>query len=43
MSEKIYTCLLRLYPPAFRNKYREEALQLYRDRLRDEIGMFRRC
>lgn len=43
MSEKIYACLLRLYPPAFRNKYREEALQLYRDRLRDEIGMFRRC
>ncbi len=43
MSEKIYACLLRLYPPAFKNKYREEALQLYRDRLKDEIGIFRRC
>lgn len=36
MSEKIYACLLRLYPSAFRSKYREEALQLYRDHLEDE-------
>jgi hypothetical protein len=43
MSEKIYACLLRLYPAAFRSKYREEALQLYRDRLRDEPGLFSRC
>lgn len=39
----IYTCLLRLYPSAFRDKYHAEALQLYRDRLRDEPGAFRRC
>jgi hypothetical protein len=43
MSEKIYACLLRLYPFAFRTKYQEEALQLYRDRLRDEAGTFHRC
>ena len=43
MSEKIYAYLLRLYPSAFRNKYQEEALQLYRDRLRDEPGLFHRC
>lgn len=43
MSEKICACLLLLYPSAFRSKYHEEALQLYRDRLRDEAGMFRRC
>src|SRR4051812_38148263 len=43
MSEKIYACLLRLYPSGFRTKYQEEALQLYRDRLRDEPGTLRRC
>jgi len=43
MSEKICACLLRLYPAAFRNKYREEALQFYRDRLRDEPGLLHRC
>lgn len=43
MSEKIYACLLRLYPSAFREKYHEEALQLYRDSLLDEAGIFRRC
>jgi hypothetical protein len=42
MSEKIYACLLRLYPAAFRDKYRDEALQLYRDRVRDEAGMLGR-
>ena len=39
MSEKIFACLLRLYPPCFRNKYAEDALQLYRDRFRDERGL----
>jgi hypothetical protein len=38
MSEKIYAWLLRLYPAHFREKYGEEALQLLRDRARDETG-----
>jgi hypothetical protein len=42
MSEKIYTWLLRLYPSQFREAYGEEALQLFRDRLRDEKGLFPR-
>lgn len=42
MSEKIYACLLRLYPPAFRRRYEEETIQLLRDQLRDESGYFRR-
>jgi len=42
MSEKIYACLLRLYPPAFRRRYEQETLQLLRDRLRDESGFIRR-
>src|SRR3974377_1560006 len=40
MSEKIYSWLLRLYPAQFREKYGEEALQLFRDRARDEKGLF---
>ncbi|HEY1502043.1 MAG TPA: S41 family peptidase [Acidobacteriaceae bacterium] len=40
MSEKIYALLLRLYPARFRNRYGEESLQLFRDRLRDEPGFF---
>lgn len=40
MSEKIYSWLLRLYPPHFRRTYGEEALQLVRDRSRDEHGFF---
>jgi hypothetical protein len=43
MSEKMYIRLLRLYPPSFRNEYEGEALQLIRDRLRDEIGFFKRA
>jgi hypothetical protein len=39
MSEKIYACLLRLYPAKFRQAYGEDALQLFRDRLRDETGV----
>lgn len=38
MSEKIYVWLLRLYPASFRRSYGEEALQLFRDRARDERG-----
>jgi uncharacterized protein (TIGR03435 family) len=43
MSEKIYTRLFRLYPSSFRKKYEGEALQLVRDRLRDETGLFKRA
>jgi hypothetical protein len=43
MSEKIYTRLLRLYPSSFRKEYEAEALQLIRDRLRDERGFFKRA
>ena len=42
MSEKIYACLLRLYPARFRQKYGAEALQLFQDRLRDERGLLRK-
>lgn len=42
MSEKVYACLLRLLPLAFRRRYQEEALQLLRDRLRDERGFYHR-
>ncbi len=41
MSEKIYAWLLRLYPSQFREAYGSEALQLFRDRFRDEKGFFR--
>jgi hypothetical protein len=42
MSEKIYACLLRLYPAHFRKAYGEEALLLFRDRARDESGFLPR-
>lgn len=42
MSEKIYSWLLRLYPASFREKYGDEALQLFRDRARDERGFVAR-
>jgi hypothetical protein len=42
MSEKIFACLLRLYPARFRRHYRAEMLGLFRDRLRDEPGARRR-
>lgn len=38
MSKKIYAWLLRLYPAHFRRVYGEDALQLLRDRARDEKG-----
>jgi hypothetical protein len=40
MSEKIYALLLRLHPSHFREAYGDEALQLIRDRSRDEKGFF---
>lgn len=42
MSEKIYGWLLRLYPASFREKFGDEALQLFRDRSRDEEGFVSR-
>ncbi|HWZ98055.1 MAG TPA: S41 family peptidase [Candidatus Dormibacteraeota bacterium] len=42
MSEKIYAFFLRLYPTHFREEYGDEALQLFRDRSRDERGFFPR-
>jgi Peptidase family S41/N-terminal domain of Peptidase_S41 in eukaryotic IRBP len=42
MSEKLYAWLLRLYPAHFREAYGDEALQLFRDRARDEKGFFPR-
>jgi hypothetical protein len=42
MFEKIYTRLLRLYPSRFRKEYGNEALELIRDRLRDETGFLRK-
>lgn len=41
MSEKIYARLLKLFPSRFRDAYGEDALQLFRDRARDEGGFFR--
>jgi hypothetical protein len=38
MAEKIYAWLLRLYPAHFRKTCGEDALQLFRDRSRDERG-----
>lgn len=42
MSEKIYACLLRLYPDRFRQQYGAEALQLLQDRMREERGLRRK-
>ncbi|MBT9330534.1 S41 family peptidase [Paracidobacterium acidisoli] len=38
MSENIYILLLHLYPSQFRRAYGDEAIQLFRDRFRDEQG-----
>jgi len=43
MSETIYAFLLRLFPSQFRETYGEEALQLFRDRARDETGLSSRA
>jgi hypothetical protein len=42
MFETLCALLLRLYPTEFRDAYGREALQLMRDRARDERGVFRR-
>jgi hypothetical protein len=42
MSEKIYAWLLKLYPKSFRGEYGASALQLFRDRLGVERGVFGR-
>lgn len=42
MSEKIYSCLLRLYPASFREAYGDAAMELFRERLRDERGFWPR-
>jgi hypothetical protein len=39
MSEKVFRLLLYLYPSRFRREYGDEALQLFRDRMRDETGV----
>lgn len=39
MSEKIYAWLLRLFLPHFHRAYRDPALELFRDRSRDEKGL----
>jgi hypothetical protein len=43
MSEKVYRFLLHLYPSRFRRQYAEEAVQVFRDRLRDERGVLKRA
>jgi hypothetical protein len=43
MSEKIFACLLRLYPARFRERYQAEALQLFEERLGTERGWLRRA
>lgn len=42
MSEKIYAFLFRLFPSHFRKAYGEDALQLFRDRFRDEKSLLPR-
>lgn len=42
MSEGLYRWLLRLFPSDFRERFGEEAIQLLRDRLREEKGVRRR-
>src|SRR5215813_10551580 len=40
MSEKIFRLLVHLYPSHFRQEYGEEAVPLFRDRTRDETGVW---
>jgi hypothetical protein len=42
MYEALYALLLRLYPERFRAEYGDEAMQLFRDRLHNEQGLFPR-
>jgi len=43
MSERIYAFLLHLYPARFRERYKEEAVQLYRDLYRHRTGLLPRA
>ena len=43
MFERFCALLLRLYPAEFRRTYGREAVQLMRDRARDERGVFLRA
>jgi hypothetical protein len=40
MSENLFRFLLRVYPSQFRKAYGDEAIQLFRDRSRDEKGAY---
>lgn len=42
MSERLYCWLLRLFPLDFRERFGEEAIQLFRDRYREETGLWLR-
>jgi hypothetical protein len=42
MAEKFYAFFLRMFPVRFRAMYEEEALQLFRDRVRDEKKLLQR-
>jgi hypothetical protein len=42
MSEKIYGWLLKLYPVSFRVEYGASVMQLFRDRLQAERGIFQK-
>lgn len=42
MSERFYAWLLRFYPASFREAHRDDLLQLFRDRYRDESGLLQR-
>lgn len=42
MSEKLYAWLLGLFPANFQEAYGNDALELFRDRWRDERGLFLR-
>jgi hypothetical protein len=42
MSEKIYSLLFRFFPPRFRARWREDALELFRDRAGYERGFMPR-
>jgi len=36
MSERLYSLVLRLYPRAFHERYADEMMRVFRERLRDE-------
>ena len=40
-SERVYACLVEVYPKAFRSKYGQEMVQTFRDRCREELSQGR--